>query len=89
MSGDKRTPKQTLVAHIEEMHGGLRPTNRGGSARLAGHPRPSWNFEQLATWHARKHHRYVTNHYHEGPNTDANNRPPGWRTGEDAVKVDR
>lgn len=86
MSPRPPTDRQRLVAHIEEMHGGFAYDGRRGIERLR--PRRSWTLAQLATWHARKHHQYVTNHYHAGPNTDAANRPPGWRTGADPVRSD-
>jgi hypothetical protein len=67
------TAKQALVAHIREMHGGKLPND----AR--------WTFKDLGQWHARQHHRYSPNHYHQGANTGPGERPPGWRTGEGAV----
>lgn len=65
------TPKQTLLAHLREMH-----KASPGSART---------FAQLGQWHARQHHQFATNHFHEGANLGAGNRPVGWRTGEGAV----
>lgn len=76
------TPKQVLVAHVEERHGGF-PSYERGRARLYGAPARSWTREKLARWHARQHHRYSTNHRHAGSNTCAEDRPPGWWTGED------
>lgn len=73
------TPRQALVAHLEEWHPrGLRrdhvPTNRS----------MAW----LVTWHMRQHHRYATNHTHAGPNLGPDQRPPGWYTGADPVPKD-
>jgi hypothetical protein len=31
--------------------------------------------------HSEQHHRYWTNHYHEGANPGPHQRPEGWRTG--------
>jgi len=39
--------------------------------------------KQLADWHAHTHHQYVWEHYHADSNTGPNDRPPGWKTGED------
>lgn len=69
--GRPATPKQVLVAHIAERH----RTPPGNVTTR----------ESLALWHARQHHRFWTNHYHEGPNTGPGNRPPGWATGADVV----
>lgn len=79
----RHTAKQVLMEHIESRHGGF-ATRQGGLRRR---PHRSWTLERMASWHAYQHHRYVTNHYHAGPNTDANNRPPGWRTGEDVKEI--
>lgn len=65
------TPKQRLRSHIVNDH--------------HRQPAQSWTMAQMAAWHAEQHHRYRTSHYHAGPNLGAGDRPPGWRTGEDAV----
>lgn len=41
--------------------------------------------KDLEREHGRAHHRLMPNHYHEGVNTGPDQRPRGWRTGEDAV----
>jgi hypothetical protein len=64
------TTKGRLRSHILADHGGKEL------------PR-SWTLNQMASWHAGIHHRYRTSHYHEGSNTGPDDRPPGWRTGED------
>ena len=68
------TAKQTLLAHIRLMHG--KRNQPSARATLA----------ELQRWHAREHHRMWCNHFHAGPNDGADNRPPGWYTGEDAVE---
>jgi hypothetical protein len=69
------TPKQKLLAHIHEMH----------TPGVSHQPSRGATFQTLGQWHALQHHRYVPNHYHEGVNRGAGERPPGWRTGEGAV----
>jgi hypothetical protein len=68
------TTRQRLLAHIAELHTGR------------SQPALWWPYKRLASWHARQHHRYWTNHYHEGPNLGPDQRPPGWYTGEGAIK---
>jgi len=65
----KKTPKQVLRSHIVSDH--------------HRQPAKSWTMKQLADWHAHTHHQYVWEHYHAGSNTGPNDRPPGWKTGED------
>lgn len=65
------TPKQKLVAHIRAFH------HKGWV--------PTLTYEGLGKWHATQHHRFHTNHTHEGVNLGAGDRPPGWRTGEGVV----
>lgn len=65
------TPKQKLREHIAGMHGKFIPAR--------------WTLVELQAWHANQHHRYYTNHVHAGVNLGAGDRPPGWRTGEDAI----
>jgi GNAT superfamily N-acetyltransferase len=66
------TPKQTLVAHIDEMH--RRISTKGKTLK------------ELQTLHARDHHRSTTlSHYHEGLNLGAGDRPEGWYTGTGVV----
>ena len=60
----------TLRDHVETMH-----------RRVP----PHLSEQELAQWHATQHHRFVTSHFHEGRNSGPGDRPPGWRTGEDAV----
>lgn len=77
------TPKQTLWSHLEDGHG---RSLRGARRNPAHHaPSKSWSHEKLQSWHARQHHRFATNHYHEGDQGDPDNRPAGWYTGEGAV----
>ena len=71
------TPKQKLWAHIETGHPSHSHPNRVVSLRMT--------LEKLAKWHATEHHRFHTNHIHEGVNLGAGDRPPGWRTGEGAI----
>jgi hypothetical protein len=71
------TPKQTLVAHIREMHR-RRPANPESMTLL-----------NLKAWHSGQHFRYSPGHYHEGTNTGPTERPAGWYTGEGAVEVTR
>ncbi len=65
------TPKQVLVAHLTSMHKG---------APIRG------TFDSLGRWHRLAHHRFSVNHFHEGDNWGAGDRPAGWRTGEGAVR---
>ena len=44
---------------------------------------------ELQKWHAWQHHQYSCSHIHAGENNGPGQRPPGWRTGEDAVFKDR
>lgn len=62
------TPRQILKAHIDAEHKGM--------------PKSHTTFAQMQTWHKRVHHKYYTGHWHEGSNTGADDRPPGWYTGE-------
>lgn len=71
------TPKQVLLAHIQEHH----TTQANRSLKR----RPT--LADLKRWHSRQHHRVWTNHYHAGPNTGPSERPPGWFTGEDVVVI--
>lgn len=68
-----KTSKQKLLNHMVDHHSATR-------SELA-----RWTFERMQKWHAHLHHRYHTDHYHEGPNTGPGNRPPGWKTGEGVV----
>jgi hypothetical protein len=65
------TAKQRLRSHIVNDHRRI--------------PAKSWTMKQMADWHAHEHWRYHQRHYHAGPNLGPDQRPPGWRTGEDAV----
>lgn len=68
------TPKQVLVAHIDELHRKKPP--RG------------LTYAALGLWHARQHHQlWITSHRHEGLNLGPLCRPPGWRTGENVVDM--
>lgn len=67
----KATPKQTLLGHIQAEHKAQPPN---GST-----------FAELGHWHGEQHQRYQPNHFHEGANLGAGDRPPGWKTGEGSV----
>lgn len=66
------TPKQELSHHLVALHG------------LSSNPR--WTLKQLAGMHARRHHRHSPNHHH-GLNPGPNQRPAGWYTGANAVRI--
>lgn len=68
------TPKQVLLNHIQGMHSRLSHVNR------------KWTMAEMAKVHSNQHHRLSSNHYHEGVNLGPDNRPPGWYTGEGAVR---
>lgn len=71
------TPKQTLAAHIGEMHNAQRGAHTTGMT-----------YKEMQRWHADQHHRYYQNHHH-GPSRGPDDRPAGWRTGENAVPIAR
>jgi hypothetical protein len=68
------TPKQTLLAHLQELHKGL------GSKH--------WTLERLQALHRRHHHELHCSHHH-GYTSGPGDRPPGWTTGEGAVMRSR
>lgn len=70
------TQKQTLLAHLRELHPSL-------------YFPKSATFDQLWKIHRNAHHRYSTNHYHEGLNLGPEDRPEGWQTGEGVVMKER
>ena len=63
-----------LRAHIRAMHPWINPRR---------------SLVLLERDHAHEHHRYLPNHYHAGTNLGPDQRPPGWRTGEDAIATQR
>jgi hypothetical protein len=80
------TPKQELLAHIENDHSRL--------AKWPGLRRAT--LKKLQSMHSTEHHRNSPNHFHTpdnkgslvGPNS-TNRRPSGWLTGADAVRITR
>jgi hypothetical protein len=77
--GDVDTPADVdysqLRSHVRGMHPGL---------VRRGLPRSN---ADLSRAHARDHHRFRGSHYHAGDNRGADQRPPGWYTGKDAVQI--
>jgi hypothetical protein len=63
----------TLREHMRELHPHA-PNRRSN--------------DDLANYHGQLHHQFsgAQDHYHTGPNRGPDERPPGWRTGDDVVK---
>lgn len=64
------TPKQKLETHIFALH---------------KRPPSGMTLKELQAWHAGQHHKFWTDHYHDGVNLGPDQRPSGWKTGEGAV----
>jgi hypothetical protein len=78
------TVKQRLIAHIDQRHKG-RLRSRNGMF-VTGLDKQSLIY--LQALHSFEHHKHAPDHHH-GPNRGPDDRPPGWKTGEDAVLIER
>lgn len=79
------TPKQTLLAHIRELHPVADAYSHTGGPKSGSGKLERRTLVQLQYLHGSLHHRMSPNHYHEGVNLGPGARPPGWKTGENAV----
>ena len=76
------TPRQILLAHLEEHHAKQNVGLRRWTSRST--------LKELERSHGYAHHHYgdrTHSHHAEGeaPNRGPDSRPRGWRTGEDVV----
>lgn len=71
---EKLTPRQTLLAHMRELHPNVQAVQANTSMK------------ELQRMHRSQHHRFSPNHIHEGGmGRGVGERPEGWSTGEQVI----